>query len=193
MKVMNGSGKPRLRVLLSVAAIAIAGSLGAVASPAQAAEPDHCVLTLPEQNVKCFATYEEAKAYVHANAEVGPEKEGTGTAARRAQTARAQSALAIWPVLITTFFDLEFYNPLGGSLWIIGLGGPCTTSLANVDYSIGSFSARWNNDISSYLTYSNCWVKLFDLPGFGGASTAYRGSQPTLGWMNNDASSARFS
>ncbi|HZM74329.1 MAG TPA: peptidase inhibitor family I36 protein [Candidatus Limnocylindrales bacterium] len=188
--------KIRLGMTLSAAAIAVAGSLAAVATPAYAAdeaEGGHCVSTVPETNVRCFGTYEEAKAFVASVAEVGSEK-GPGSAARLEYSqAMAAKQLAFWPVWIFTAFDWENYDPFGGSWWIIGLSGSCTTTTADLDYSDSVLPARWDNDISSYLNGGNCWTKLYEDPFFGGSSRGYTGSSPTLGAWNNRASSIKWS
>jgi len=196
MKLMNGSGRTRRRVALGAAAIAaaVAGSLVAVASPAQAAEPDHCVMSLSPANMRCFNTDEEADAFVKSVAEVIPEK-GPGFAAQRANAeATRSSSVAVVQTLIMKAYDWENYNWLGGTLRVIGLGPVCSLTTADVDYETATLPARWVNDISSYRSYGVCWAKLYRDPNFLGPSVGYAGSSATIGGgLNNAASSIRFS
>lgn len=185
---------PRLRAALLGAMLAVAASVTAsvlAVAPAQAEPTDpgeggHCVMALPEGNQRCFDTYEASRAFAATYAEIGAPKAATATARAVARSAGSSVVVAI-------LFDWEFYNPFGGSLILTGNSGNCTGTTADVDYDMPVFSARWNNDVSSYLTFSNCWLNLYDFAWFGGASTGYRGSQPTLGSWNNDASSLRVS
>lgn len=185
----------RLRSALLGAALTVAAAVTAsmvAVAPAQAGPADpgeggHCVLSLAEGNERCFDSYEASKAFAAAHADAGAPK--TDAAA-----ARAGARLAVGPnVIVATLFDWEFWNPLGGTLILIGTAGNCTTTTADIDYAMPTLSARWNNDVSSYLTFSNCWLNLFDGTWFGGTATGYRGSRTTLGSMNNDASSIRVS
>jgi hypothetical protein len=192
MKLIIGRGPISLRTALFGMALAFAGSVVA-ASPAHAAAPDdpaigtHCVVALPgPSDPKCFATYEEARAYVASRAEAGPPK--SGPAATRVESAARIASGGV--VVIAVLYDWTLWNPIGGTLTLIGLNGNCSSTLVGNDYALSSFSdPRWNNDTSSYLAFSNCWLNLFDLPGFGGTSSGFAGSQATIGVLNNDVSS----
>jgi len=185
----------RLGAALAAAAMAVAGSMTALASPAYAAEEDpgeggHCVANTQETIERCFATYEEAKAYVSSVAEILPDKPNGGTQGFNVEAPRVVPLGGL--VLIFIGFDWQFFNPLGGSLWVIGLSGPCSLSFADVDYQLRSLPARWNNDISSYLDFSICWTRLYDGVGFTGAFRGYTPDSATLGGFNNRASSIRW-
>lgn len=188
MKLTNRSGRIRLGVALSATALAFAGSLANVATPAQADEPNHCVVTVPETQVRCFATYEEARAFVASVAETGPGK----TPSAAAQRAYGE-ALVLSPVWLFTAYDLANYNSLNGSVFVIGLNGPCTTTIADLDYSMPTLGGL-DNIISSYQAGSNCWLNLFRDPFFGGPSTGYRPSSPVIAnGLNNMVSSIKIS
>lgn len=196
MNLTNASGQAFRRIAMGAAAlaVAVAGSL-AVAAPAQAdtGEGTYCVATVPETNVRCFDTFEQAKAFVASVAEVTPDEKPSAAAVREYGEAMKASPAIFWPVLIFTGFDWENYNPIGGVYLIIGLNGPCTTSTANVDYSKATLPARWDNDISSYFDHSNCWTRLYANANFGGSFRGYTGDSATLGNFNNIASSIRWS
>lgn len=191
MKLTNAAIQIRWKVALTAVAIAVAG-FAAVASPAQAAEPNHCVVALPEQNVKCFATYQEAKAYVESVAEVNSPKDPASGQLRVATAAADRSAaLLIFPTLLFIAYDWTNYNFLGGSLWVIGWNGNCTTPTTNIDYTMADLGS-WNNRISSVRTYSNCWLKGFDGVNWTGASTGYAGTR-NLVTLNDDINSVYIS
>lgn len=192
MKLRNGSSRIRLTAALGAVAIAVIGAITA-AGPAQAAEADHCAVSLPDKNMKCFDSYEGAAAFVTSVAEItepkapGSEELGTHPAATRS------AALASLPQLLYVGFDSSFWMPLNGSLWLYGLGGNCTTPTSNVDYHLSTMPTGWDNRISSYLTFSNCWTQHWDLPFWGGAHIGYSGSRATMGALNNATSSLRLS
>jgi hypothetical protein len=188
--------RTRLGVVLAAATIAITGSITVITSPAYAEddrdEGGHCVGTMPETDVKCFPTQEEADKYVDSVSETVPDDDSRrqgGQAFRVEASATAQ----FWPVLIFRGYDFEFYR--GGTLTVIGLNGPCSWSFADVDYQLDLtriFGGRWNNDISSYRDYSVCWTRLYDGAFFTGAFRGYLPDSPTLGVFNNRASSIRW-
>jgi hypothetical protein len=186
---------PRLRAALLGAMLAVAASVTASvvatapaqAEPADPGEGGHCVLSLSEGGQRCFATYEASRAFAAAYAETGAPK-ADPTSARTGARAAAAST-----VVVAILFDWELFNPFGGSVILTGNAGNCTGTTADVDYAMPTLSARWTNDVSSYLTFSNCWLDLHDLTWFGGSSTGYHGSQSSLGSMNNDANSITVS
>lgn len=164
--------RPRIRAALLGAVLAVAATAPAslMAAPAQAAPTDtgdgrHCVIRLPAGYERCFDTYEASRAFVATYATAGEPKAGP-------IVARAGARAASSNVVVAILFDVEYWNPLLGSL---------------------IFDPRWNNDGSSYLAFSNCWINLHDGTSYGGAATGFRGSRATLGSMNNDASSISVS
>ena len=189
--------RTRLGAALATAAIAITGSVTAVAVPAHAAEDvgegGHCVTTtVKDSGMRCFATYDEAKAYVSSIAEILPDKRPDGTQGFKAESLGSGTNLFGFR-LIFIGFDWEYYVPLGGSLWVITTGPACTGPTNNIDYEVSFVGGRWNDDISSYLDFSNCWTKLYEHANFGGRSRGFQGDSPTLGDFNNIASSIRWS
>ena len=193
MKLTN-----RLALTTATAAVAIAGSLVVVATPAYADEPNgtNCVATVPATDVRCFDTHEEAKAFVASVAEVTPDNKPSAAAQRAYGQAMQASPLVFWPVLIFTGYDLENYNAgniFAGSYWLIGLNGPCSTTTVDTDYTKATLPATWVRDFSSYRDYSNCWTRMYEDPNFGGAFRGYTGDSATLGAWNNRAESLKFS
>jgi hypothetical protein len=184
-----------MKFIIAVA-LAVAGSFAAVAVPAQAAELHHCVATIPETNVRCFETYEEAKAFLASVAETTPEKGPSPAALRAYGEAMRASTQVLAPVVIATVFLSPNYSPgpFAGTFSYVGLNGPCTTTTTDLDYAKISLPPGLDNAISSFTTGSNCWLNGFDLPNFVGASTGYHGSSPTIAnGLDNRISSIKFS
>ena len=54
--------------------------------------------------------------------------------------------------------------------------------------------AGWNNVITSFQSFANCWLKHFESPGFGGAVIGYGPTDSYVGAvMDNQTSSLRWS
>jgi hypothetical protein len=159
--------------------------------PAQAAEGQHCVVPIPDPDrLACFGTIEEALEFATGGQGTTPSKE-TGTAAATTGRVGVQ-ALVGGQVAVATWYDGFFFT--GASLTWVGFNGNCTTSTGNIDYQASSVPASWNNRMSSFITYANCWEDDFDLPAFGGYHTGYRGTQAIVNaTINNDTSSVRWS
>jgi hypothetical protein len=70
----------------------------------------------------------------------------------------------------------------------------CTTTSSDVDVWDESFSASWDNRISSFQAYNNCAIKAYDYANFGGASLPYFAADlGDLGILDNAASSYQWS
>lgn len=198
MKYLNFPRLARMVPALCVAALAAVTSV-LVASPAHAATTgDHCMIVLPSTTiVRCFATFDEARQFAEDAGAVGPSKTGPAVGPGGITVAARSVAPMIGAL---TLIGVEIDAPpvslsTLGSLWVYGTGGQCTTPTTNVDYQITSYvGTGWDQRISSFLTFNNCWAKHYDLLGFGGASVGYSGSQsPIAAPLNNDTSSERWS
>jgi hypothetical protein len=197
MKSINRWQLIRTRTALYAAAVTLVGSALAgsalAAGPAQAAQPapdgEVCVLILPGELLKCFASPEEANEFV-GDAQVGPPRgASTGPSTGLAADSAGRSTAQIL-TLITKAFDLPFF--LGSQLWVYGTAGPCSLTFNDVDYQLGNLGG-WDNRISSYMTFSICWLGGYDFVSFGGAFRGYAPSTAVLGggW-DNDISSLRW-
>ena len=193
----------RVRAGLCVAALALAGSALVAGQASAADEGDHCLAAVnASTELTCFATFEQAKAYFlgpMAGQVLSPRDPASGVfsgaAVSGSSSGTVHMGLAIpIPTLVYIGYDWANRNPLGGSLWLFGWNGGCTTTTADVDYQEISLAANWNNRITSTSLFSNCFANHFDFTSFGGASTGYQGSRSSLSVaLNNDASSIRFS
>lgn len=189
---------PRLARLLTVVCAAALAAGGFTAGPAQAAEPEqHCLVVMPDPGfVRCFDTLDEVDQFAkNAGAVVGPAKgaSGTGPAAGTASLTGGAGLAAVSLTLISREYDLPFF--LGSSRSVYGTNGPCTTTVNDVDYQLPDWSAfGFNQKISSFQTFSNCWAKHYDLVSYGGLAVGYQGTQAVINAaLDNDTSSERWS
>lgn len=73
-------------------------------------------------------------------------------------------------------------------------GYVCTATTGDVDAQFASMPSGWNDVVSSFRGFSNCWVKIYENSNFGGASFGYAGSSSFVGSaMNDRTSSVRYS
>ena len=196
MKSFNFPGGARLLAVLSAAAIATLGSVLA-ASPAHAADTaQHCMMYLPTGEIlRCFDTFDEAKQFADDAGMFDPPKDGTAVSgAGSAVAARSVSPATGGLKVIGIEYDYPLWDPAGGTFWELG-PTRCTNTTSDVDYSKPDYSVYgWNQRISSFQVFSNCWAKHYDLVNFGGLAVGYQGSQAIINSaLNNDTSSERWS
>ncbi|WP_299932375.1 hypothetical protein [uncultured Nocardioides sp.] len=170
-----------------VSAMLLTTALG-VAVPASASAPDskaddapdlYCSIYLPTGDEACFLTFEESTSWAQ-------------------DTAQASSALSAGTEssALSSFLLARLYedkNKQGGIYSIFG-DGPCDNT-GGYEWELDTFSATYNNEISSFQGYSNCDVKLFENISFNASPGATYGpyaSSNDVGAMNDKASSARF-
>jgi hypothetical protein len=73
-------------------------------------------------------------------------------------------------------------------------GGTCTGTTSDVDWQLSPLASGWNDVISSFHSYANCWTKLWENTGYWGASYGYVGDTTYVGnAMNDRASSIQWS
>ncbi len=84
-------------------------------------------------------------------------------------------------------------NFTGEALTYYRAEGGCDTDRSTIEVVDPSFDdARWNNEIESVETFSNCRIKLFRWTNYGGGSTAWLNTWADLStgdnWANNVSS-----
>ena len=195
--------KHKTRWSLAVAAaIATAGLAGT--APASAANDSHCVVSVGGgRPTTCFGTFAAALEFASGGELVtGPKNAADALrdpafhaqvdAANDASDLKVRSgarALTVWTVISIERDNVNYGVP---GLIYSGSGGNCSTPTGNIDYQEPSMPAGWDNRIESFYSYANCWVQHFENVGYGGASSALTGSRSTLGVMNNQTSSIRW-
>lgn len=89
------------------------------------------------------------------------------------------------------------HSNYGGSRWthsITSNGFTCTGTVGDTDAEQASTPAGWNDIVSSFQNFSNCWTKIYEHNNFGGSSYGYTSSTGYVGdAMNDRTSSVRWS
>ena len=106
----------------------------------------------------------------------------------------AAPASAATPAAVTpmagTVIGIEFWDAnFQGATYTI-TGGTCSASLDNVDFSLATIASSWNDEISSFRSYANCWTKIWENSNFNGASYGYTGDSANVGSAMNDRTSS---
>jgi hypothetical protein len=201
MKQIHG---PQLISVLAALAVTGLSTPAVAAGPAPTTEGgDHCVARLIGSGTPvpvCFATFAEALEYASGGRLTDGPKNAADAARNPNFVARVNASNdepgRAKAVAASVVISIE-YTPSGWAtpsdlIWV-GTKN-CTTSTNNTDYEVTSMPAGWDNVISSYRTFANCWVKHYENTGFGGASVGYHGSRGYIGAaMDNRTSSERWS
>jgi hypothetical protein len=193
------TGRPVHLPLL--AAAMLAGSMLAVpaasASPGEAA-PD-CVMRIETRAITCFADF---RAAISA-ATGGRVTDAPVTAAPldRATTARVNAAGTAAAKAIgsrnlaantNTVLAVEYLDPgyTGGSLSIVTDQGPCRDGM---DYFVNSLPSGWNDLISSFQSFNNCFTTHYEHNDRQGQSMEwYANDQIGYVWLNDQISSIKL-
>lgn len=108
--------------------------------------------------------------------------------------AMAMQAPAQAETIIGTEYVHRDYGGAALTVTVPSNGFTCTASTGNVDASISSLTGGWDNVISSFKNYSNCYTNHYEVSGFGGSSTGYWDNHLFIGSaMNDNSSSLRWS
>jgi len=200
---MTRSTQRRLFATTAAAAMAAVG----VAAPAAAAPPAEgpgCVVTVDDTRPDaCFPTFAEALAFASGGRLVAGPKNASDAVRDPALQARIDAsnaesdrqvragarAAVVWTVLSIEYEDTGYS---GAYLIYSGSNGNCTTRITDRDYSDSSVAAVWDNRISSFRSYANCWVKHWENTGFSGASVGPTSSRSSLGLLDDETSSIEW-
>lgn len=188
------------RRLLLPAALGALLAIGAVA-PAAASAPgsgesgstltathgdgDHCSVNIDTGVRVCADRQSELPDAVYeATGEVlvyGTESVKTDS------TSSARMAAAAATYALGTIYSYPNY---GGRSYTATSSYSCTQGLAFTFSDLGSIG--WNDDIDSFKSYSGCRTKLWEHPGFSGATYGYYSYDNDLGSWRNRASAIRW-
>jgi hypothetical protein len=202
-------------VAMAIAAVGLSAAPSAAAQAAAVpatAGGSHCVgflttpgSTTPAPQPECFDTF--AKALERASGgqlTEGPKNAADAmadpafnaqvdTANATAERARAGGGFAAATVRTVVSIDYSG-SSYGGSDYIwSGTNGNCSTRTTDTDYILVSMPAGWDNVVSSYRAYANCWVRHWENTSWTGSSYGYYGSRSSLGAMDNETSSEEWS
>ena len=178
---------PRRRFLLFATTVAAIAGLAGIAAPA-AAQPagdevadSVCWIDTDTDAVQCFdsdAEFEQAVA------------EQTGTVVVYEGDVAGRSAAGAG--LLATYVIGEFYEGTYYTGVKYNITSTSTTICTTGAGKSGNMPSGANNTISSVRSYYSCVTRLYDLTGQGGTYSAWLGNAPTLGSMDNLASSYRL-
>jgi hypothetical protein len=96
--------------------------------------------------------------------------------------------------VVATMYEHKNHGGAQWNLTVVPNGYLCTNSRTDVDGEIANVTGFWNNRISSFTTFSNCSVKLYENAFFSGAEFGYFFVSLDVGSaMNERASAIRIS
>jgi hypothetical protein len=162
-------------------------------APAQAADkPQHCVVDVStvSQKMSCYDSFTTAIAkatkgrVTDAPADVRTAMRSPKLAAQLNDTSFAPAA----GFVLSTEWDGSGFS--SDSISFTGSTG-CDNSM-DVDFEVAYVGDRWNDDISSYLAFSNCLVKHWEHRDFAGLSTGFDAGQSDMGIMDDETSSIQW-
>lgn len=195
----------RLRTVAALSATLLGLTLAAspaVAKPGgtgtTATGSGHCVVSLDPGSstpaaMACYRTFTEAIAAatngVVADAPAALSESNKASVFSKIEAANRANSDEVRPQLV---ISVEYEGGSYGGAWSITFEGPasCTASTSDIDYQAdlpeyypGTTIRIWDA-ISSFQTFSNCWVDHYYLQGFGLPRTGYYGSQPSMPTMS---------
>lgn len=93
-----------------------------------------------------------------------------------------------------TVIGIEFVDANYQGATYTVTGGTCTATTSDVDFYINSMPGGWNDVISSFRSYANCYTKLYEDNNRTGATYGFVGDSSYVGnAMNDRASSIEWS
>lgn len=96
----------------------------------------------------------------------------TTLVALQAPAGAAQASTEGTPMAATVIGILYQHSNMQGAT-LTATGVVCTNTLADVDNALASLPAGWNDAISSFRSYANCWTKLYENANFSGRTFGY--------------------
>ena len=159
---------------------------------------NHCVFQFESEQMSCFDSFTDAMVFATQGRINDAPADAAAAAADENLEARintlakgtSESTATVAEVVITIFY---WNKNFGGRSAIYTRSYGCDGNLSTPDFETPEFPRGHNNEYSSFQTFANCAVQLYQFPGFGGVMTpisytmAYVGSA-----INNRVSSARW-
>ncbi|MFD7337966.1 hypothetical protein ACFV98_18460 [Streptomyces violascens] len=109
-----------------------------------------------------------------------------------ASAASTPAATTLGPA--ATVIGIEFVNANYQGATYTVTGGTCTATTSDVDFYINSMPGGWNDVISSFRSYANCYTKLYENSNRWGSTYGFVGDSSYVGdAMNDRASSIEWS
>lgn len=181
----------RAKTFLTVfsTAVLLIGGMG-LAGPALADTGDACGVNLVTGDTACRSSDADLAAWAQTDMNsAAPSAPAAGKAGPAGTSAPATSYLIgkIWQDQNKSGSSYEFF-----------VSGPCNGNHSDVDWELGVLNdIGWNNKISSFQGYSNCYIKLYENINYNTAAAGstygpYSSSNYVGNAMNDQSSSIRF-
>lgn len=187
-----------------VAGAVVLTGIMVAAAPAGAAdaEAQNCATYVSRGTTECFATFTEAVRVATA----GEVTDAPATAAEAVRDEDLMVRLGAGDklarpgttiphqLLIGLEFDGTSYN---GDSKLFYDNEACTGPTSNVDHEVADLGS-WNDRISSFMNFNNCYTKHYSLANFGGLTHDYANDMPVMPSgngldLNNKSRSIRWS
>ncbi|MFD5213778.1 hypothetical protein [Microbacterium sp. NPDC058345] len=157
---------------------------GADALTASYGEGDHCSVNLDSGVRVCAASPSALADAVY-------ETTGQVLVYDAAKTTESTRSMRVAAAAATYALGTIYSYPnYGGRSYTATSSYSCTQGLAFTFSNLGSIG--WNDDIDSFKSYSGCKTKLWEHPGFSGATYGYYSYDNDLGSWRNRASAIRW-
>ncbi|WP_339154160.1 hypothetical protein [Actinomadura luteofluorescens] len=174
------------------------GPQSAAASARAQAAGRHCVVHLAEHGrTSCHRTFRQAIADATGgqitDAPLDPAAAASDqTFNRRLDSTAGGKKHARTTLQDTIVVSIEYeHADYGGSSRVFTGTHPCTATTGDVDFVYSNLAAvGFDNTISSFMTFGNCFVSHFENPDFGGIRTVFEPSRTYIGDLMNDRTSS---
>jgi hypothetical protein len=182
-----------IRTFTFASIVVIGMGMTFAATPAQAVvqKPRHCVVDVSAANARmaCYDSFTTAIAeatrgrVTDAPADVRKAMRDPKLIAElNDPTPAASAVLSIeWDGSNYTGHSVTVTAPIG-----------CTLSGDDIDWQVPSLEPGLDDQISSYMAFSGCWVKHWEHPNYTGLSIGFDGGQADMGEMDNKTSSIQW-
>lgn len=174
-------------LLFGLAWVTVAPSASAGGGkPASTGNAQHCVVSVGNGAMKCFNTATESISFA-TGGRVTSAPADMGAAIQDAKL--TQEINASGPGATAVMIGVEYYlqNYGGASLTFTGANA-CTATTADTDFYYaplpnysGSGGINWNNNIRSFIGYSNCYQRMYDYSNCTGLLLGYVGYSADMG------------
>lgn len=174
---------------------------GTAASGASTPATPHCVQSVSSDKLSCFDSFTAAIAaatgqqITDAPADARVALSDPGFRARiNALAAAPRRGASVVQSLTTVVVGIEYRddNFQGPTLTYTAPVG-CDANLSTIDYQVTAIPDPWNDQISSFIAFSDCSEQLYEAANFGGSQTPIAQSLTGVGAaMNDRASSIRW-
>jgi hypothetical protein len=156
----------------------------------------HCVLRLSEENsVQCFQTFSAAISNATGGRVTSAPNDPQAALSSKSLTNKINAAPTL-QTLASGYVIGVLYEHInyGGATFTVTAGQPCTGPLEDEYYIPSLVPYGWNDVVSSFRSYNNCWTKLFEHEWLGGAAYGYTPYSSWVGSYFNDlTTSVRWS